>query len=227
MLEETTETVKIAALITGFIYVIRMYLQTRKRYPAISYEENSQENTDTWRWRKPDPQLQLQLQENAKSSHLILPSEMLGTEKVMVVLGYIGLLMMVWMTITVFFQRDNLGWPDFIILLIFYALLILLLHVGKRVSRIILYPDHLELELAYGFFFKQTKRFRHSPKLKITGEKESFYELTIDHKHPNFKLYFKRNWLFSKRYHLSCNYSQGSWLLEGLQHWLKHNLNKN
>ena len=108
----------------------------------------------------------------------------------------------------------------------FIILTIALINVGGRVSSIALYPEHLVIVQNYAFILRRIIIYQHQPRLTFEGKSQSVFELTIDHKEPEFKLYIKRRYFYiftaQRNLLMSLNQSQGSWLVEGLEYWREH-----
>ncbi|MEN9868597.1 MAG: hypothetical protein RL748_4187 [Pseudomonadota bacterium] len=224
MLETTFTLLKLLAAVGGIFYVIQVWRQAQAKHPVFSYDQHSLPNETNWRWRKPDVELGMQLRDDPQKSTLHLPVHYLGFEKVCIVIGALGALFVLYLYGLFVVRHDGIG--NYLGGLVFVFLSLALLHVGSRVSTLTLFQDHLVVVVQYAFVLKHTYVYQHSVHLDFSGKPESVFEMTVDHKEPDFKLYIKRHkrWLFSgkRRFIVSANQSQGSWLVAGLHYWRDH-----
>jgi hypothetical protein len=188
------------------------------------YQEHSTANTADWRWRKPDAELALTVIDVADKSEVQLPVQRRFFEKIFIGSGYLALAFVLYLYVLL--MQRGAGVPEYLGGLVFVFFSMALLHVGSRVSSVILYPDHLVVIRDYGFVLHNTHIFRHDPATQFDGRPESVFELTVDHEAPDFKLYVKRPgfWFLTrkKKFVLAINQSQGSWLVAGLNDWRAH-----
>ncbi len=220
MLEETSDIVKGIGAVLGLVSVIGVYLDAKRKHPDYHYNEHSEANSDAWRWRKPNTDLALNVEDDEQKSSLYIPAPLLFFEKVLVVFGYAAALGT--LAIYAMFISRGSGLPDYFIGTIFILLSWALLRVGSRVSSISLYPEKVVVVESYAFVLKHVVTYRREKKLHFIGKSQSVFELTIDHKEPDYKLIIeKKGFIFSnkKRWILKVNQSQGSWLVEGLECW--------
>lgn len=220
MLENLQDWIKLAIVVLGLIHVIRIYREATRKYPPLRYTDHSSPNLDPWRWRKPDAELGLTVEDDTRRSVLHLPLRLTAGERVTIALGYAGVVGILAMLIPMI-QRGA-GWPDYLIVGVLTILPVAMLHVGSRAVRFELYPDRLLVVSHYAFKFKKMASFRRHPKLCFSGRSESLLELTTDQDQPDFKLLIGRKSLVpraQKRFVLSANRSQGTWLVEGLEQW--------
>lgn len=215
---------KATVAILGVVHVIGIYYQAKREHPVFHYGEHSSANKDDWRWRKPDAQLALKLEDDEQKSCLQIPLQLLGFEKGCIIAGYLCSLFTLYLY-GLLLMRDA-GLPEYLIGGIFIILSLALINVGNRVSSIALYPEHLVIIEPYAFILKRTIIYKHDPRLKFEGKSQSVFELTIDHKEPDFTLYIKRRYFYiftaQRNLIMSLNQSQGSWLVEGLEYWRDH-----
>ena len=203
--------------VCGLCYVIRIYLDAKQQHPPCHYHEHSTDNIDIWRWRKPDEMLALKVLEDKNSSRIKLPVGYLLRDKIMVLLGYGFALASIVIYIALVLR--GAGVSEYLMASIFVLLATMLLHVGSRVTDIVLSPTELRITRRYAFFLHKTQRFLAKQSLQFSGKTLSLLELTTDHKQPDFKLYVKTSWFYSQCFILAVNQSQGSWLVEGLIEW--------
>jgi hypothetical protein len=215
---------KLLAAICGVLVVIKVYRDSLAKHPVFTYEEHSTQNEADWRWRKPDAELGLSLTDDEQKSCLRFPVKWLFFQKIMVVVGYMGIGFVLFGYVMLLIR--NAGWGDYLVSLLFVFLSLAFLNVGSRVSSLTLYADHLVVIVRYGFVLQHTYVYQHNPKMHFDGRPESMFELTVEHEEPDFKLYVTRpGFLFlsrRKRFIVSANQSQGSWLVAGLNDWCKH-----
>lgn len=210
---------KLIILVLVTLSVIRIYFDSRRNYPPLDYEVASTPNTAPWRWRKPDDRLSLQLKDLDDSSHLYLQGRLLGYEKLFVAMGYLLIGAVAWALVNRSFIQGHLDLPSVIVACVFLALGYGAIHVGQYVSRIVLYPDKVELVIDFGFFFRRIQIYRRNARLSFRSETESFLQLTNNHDWPRTRLYVKNGFIFSKLFTLAGNPSQNHWIVDGLQHW--------
>lgn len=215
---------KLFAAICGVLYTIKIYRDAKAKHPVFEYTQHSTPNETNWRWRKPDAELALTLTDDAHTSHIALPTEWKFFEKIFVVFGYIVMAFLVYLYIFLLMRNAGLSEYLFSLLIVFFGLA--LLNIGCRVNSLVLYADHLVVIERYAFVLKHTHIFQHDPKIRFDGKPQSVFELTVDHTEPEFKLFVIRpGFLFlsrRKRFILSVNRSQGSWLVAGLNDWREH-----
>lgn len=224
MLENPQDFIKATVALLGAAHVINIYRQAKREHPVFHYDQHSTANEADWRWRKPDAELGLKLEDDEQKSCLHIHLRLLGIEKVCIIAGYLASAFTLYLY-GLLFMRDA-DWPEYLIGAIFIILSLALINVGNRVSSIALYPKHLVIIEPYALILKRTIIYKHDPRLKFEGKSQSVFELTTEHKEPEFKLYIKRRYFYiftaQRNFLLSLNQSQGSWLVEGLEYWREH-----
>ncbi|WP_338847302.1 hypothetical protein V8J88_01120 [Massilia sp. W12] len=212
---------KLLAALAGMYYTIKIFRDAQARHPVFDYTGHSQANDAAWRWRKPDAELGLRLEDDAQKSILHIPVNFLFFEKICMLAGAACTLLTLYLYGLFVWRNSGVG--EYLMGLIFVFLSIALLHVGSRVSALILYPDHLVVVVRYAWFLQHRYIYQRHQKLAFSGKSESPLELTVDHAAPDYKLFIlrRRPLFFSsrQRFILSLNQSQGSWLAAGLQSW--------
>lgn len=223
MLETTQDWIKLTVAILGLYHVTRIYREAKRNHPPLHYAEHSAPPQDAWRWGLPDGKIGLRLEDDAHSSRLHLPMRVKGVEKGAILFGYLAAVGVLALFVAIAVRGG--GWPDYLIASVLGILPLALVNVGSRVNCLILYSDRLVVIQPYGLWLKRVVAIPHHAKLSFKGRSESILELTVDQEEPEFNLTIeRRRFLFSRvrRYKLSVNRSQGSWLVEGLEYWRDH-----
>ncbi|MEA2027863.1 MAG: hypothetical protein U9N49_02670 [Campylobacterota bacterium] len=214
---------KLLILLLVAYHTIKIYYDSKRKYPPLDYSNYSTANSEPWRWRKPSEDIALSLRDDENSSHIFLEGKALMAEKIFMLIGY-GLIAIIFFGFIkrLFFMDIPLIGSDYVIFLVFLLLGYGALNIGKYVTRVILYQDKIEFVEQYGFFFQRITSYTRSPKLSFESRKEHFLELTSDHNFPRTRLRVKNGWFaLSKLYNLACNPTQAHWIVEGLEAWQK------
>ncbi len=222
-LEDSKDVFKAISVVLSIITVTWGYFNAKAKYPVFHYQEHSSANYDSWRWRKPDKALALKVEDDAQKSCLLIPEHLLFQEKACIVVGYFGALFTLYLYGLLVYR--DVGFPEYLMSLLFVMLSWALLNVGGRITSLTLSPDKLVLEEHYAFFLKRITVYQSKMKLNFKGKIQSIFELSTDSKNnePEFNLTIQRRYGFifatKKRWVLAINQSQGSWLVEGLEAW--------
>ncbi|MCB9637684.1 MAG: hypothetical protein H6727_02120 [Myxococcales bacterium] len=200
----------------------------RDDFPEIGYEEKSKAPEDSWRWRSPEDSLALLVKDEDCKSRLVLPNGDRSSEYVVSLFGY-GLFLVMFYLLGLYIYRLTTGTVDsgmapfaFFLFLLCFLLAWACLQVDARVVEIQLSANVAVFTVNYGIFWQRQTQYHRHPKAKFHGCDQSSVGRT--HRiNSEYKLIVRNpsaGFLNRKaRYLLSCNQTQGSWIMGGLQAW--------
>ncbi len=219
MLDKLFSFLELLSAVLAVVGAYFLYKKSQIEHPVMDYSQHSSSNQDAWRWRKPDQELALQLVDEDNCSRIVLPAKPLFFEAIFIALGYVLGVFVLYLFIILVQRGDT--WPSFMVCLLFFLMSYFLLQIGSRVSEISLSPTQLIVSLKFGFFFQRKFVYPRAPSLRIDGRLESLFAMNTEQIAPDYKLLIKFAGFFSlaRRFTVTVNQSQGSWLLAGLKQW--------
>ena len=225
MEENYVNTIAFIILCLGVLAIWRKYYIARKSYYTIRYSAQSKPNQAPWRWRIPRKELELNLEDGENYSSIQFPYNITDYEKFIVVFGYMFLAVLIVMTLNGLVESGGE-----LALLLFILPLFLLpyacLMVSSRLIAITLKPQTVELHMRYGISLHRSYIFKKTQLTHCKGRYQTPFSMNIDQHDPDYFIYFyyKRLKLFpfSRRFNSSCNQTQGSWIVEGINTWISN-----
>lgn len=207
--------IEAVALLLVILETFRRHRAALWAHPKLAYQP-PKERAETWRWQPPE-KAELRIENQANTSAVVLPSQPTSAEAIVSAMGYLLLLVVGWGVGAALFRGSIVGAGFAAILGGGFALMFL--SVGAQVTRIEVGADRIRIVIRYAFVLRRAVLFRRRSGLRFSGRVQSVLGIAEDQREPRFYLSVKSG-LLSRRFILSCNQSQGSWIVGGLQHWV-------
>jgi hypothetical protein len=200
----------------------------------VHYLKSSTANTEPWRWRKPNLEVKihyqtdgrLSIQDAPDVSRLMFPQRISIGEVTAHFFGLVAMgfaLLVLWgyllqglITHFLSFVTNFLFW---------FGLGVMLLQAGDRVLQIDLHPDSLEIVTLHSFALRRKiiHAYKRHQLLKVSGKVQSFWTMERTQGPPDYKITLRRlmfdRFPVNQTFSLTCNQTQGSWVVGGLNHW--------
>jgi hypothetical protein len=200
----------------------------------IPYLKSSTANTEPWRWRKPNLAVKIRYQTEGRLtiqdapdvSRFTFPQRISAAEVTLHFFGLVAMgfaLLVLWGALR---QGSITHFLSFWVRFLFcFGLGLMLLQAGDRVLYIDLHPNSLKIVTLHSFALRRKiiHSYQRHQLLGVRGKVQSFWTMDSTQGPPDYKITLRRRLCdrvpVQQTFSLTCNQTQGSWIVGGLNHW--------
>jgi hypothetical protein len=214
---------QVLALAVGLHRLYKGWLRRKdflRAHPAVGYV--APQEGDAWRWSPPPEAFRLFKEERGPVSRLYLPETSRAANIVGSLVGYAMILAGAALCFWAFLltKDDALGCGRFFLGLCALAGGRGMLDLDARLVAIELERDRAVFVVRYGISLHHHIALPRKPWAQVTGKVQGFWSTEDPEETPEFVLSVPRR-LHTKRLPVHCNPSAGSWIVGGLENWMK------
>ena len=214
--------------ISGTITLWNLYRaskESQEENPILAYWERSQPNSEAWRWRRPDDSLALPLDDQPQSSTISIEPRLNFSHYILSIVGYGAIALGTYAAIAALLRdgTEAIGIAAFACFITgLFGLALLSYHT--QVIRLIRTPSTLTIVELWGLFLKRSISVRRGANVSARGKIQNVLLADTSQEMLTYEILLKKHFLFlssTKRLQLYGNQSQGSWLVDGINQWIR------